>query len=177
MIILKMALASAVLLVAGFPVLAVYAHDPTQEEEYPGDNWWYEKIRIEEAWRFTRGNPSVVVALIDTGVDYYHEDLRDNLVPGWDFVDNDDRPQDEFSHGTLAAGIIVGIADNQKGISGIAPYCRLMPIRVADAMGIVTYNRLIDGINYAVNRGTRIILINVSTSLRSEPLARVVKAA
>ncbi len=87
----------------------------------------------EAAWERARG-AGVVVALLDTGVDSSHPDLRANLLPAVDFVD--DQPLDPGSngdpngHGTHLAGVIAALKDNDIGISGIAPEARVLPVRV-----------------------------------------------
>ena len=77
------------------------------------------------------GSSSIVVAILDTGVDPTHPDL--NQVAGYDYFDNDADPSDTHGHGTGCAGIAAGIAHNTRGVAGSAGGCRIMPLRVTNA--------------------------------------------
>jgi parallel beta-helix repeat protein len=102
------------------------------DERY-ADQWYLAKIGINRAWEagftFSRG---VVVAIADTGVDLGHPDLMENLIGGWDFVNNDPEPEDNIGHGTFATGLIGAVGDNGQGISGISWRASLLPLKVAD---------------------------------------------
>ncbi|MDQ7779968.1 MAG: fibronectin type III domain-containing protein, partial [Planctomycetota bacterium] len=87
------------------------------DPRFPGQ-WNCERMDVAGAWEFADG-AGVVVALLDTGVDMEHEDLQGAFVPGWDFVDDDETPQDENGHGTSCAGVIAARANNGIGIAGI----------------------------------------------------------
>ncbi|UCG60224.1 MAG: S8 family serine peptidase [Phycisphaerales bacterium] len=92
-------------------------------------------INAPEAWAITAGDPNIIVAVQDTGVDLNHPDLADNLVPGYDFFDNDDSPNPELDagflegHGTACAGLVAAEGDNGIGVAGVAYKCKVMPIR------------------------------------------------
>jgi len=99
-------------------------------------------IDAPEAWEIEKGHPNVTIAILDTGVNYRHEDLKDNLrMPSgivFDFIDNDTDPMDEgdpkqhgYGHGTSMAGIAVA-SMNGKGIVGVAPHATFLPVRVID---------------------------------------------
>ncbi|MFD9648333.1 S8 family serine peptidase, partial [Streptomyces sp. NPDC059082] len=69
-----------------------------------GQQWGLDALRLPDAWSTTRGEDTVI-AVVDTGVDLGHPDLKGRLVAGHDFVDGDDRPEDANGHGTHVAGI------------------------------------------------------------------------
>ena len=104
-------------------------------------SWSFDMIRAEAAWRDTRGAASVVVAVVDSGVGYPgkpHPDLEGQLLPGYDFYDNDASPFDvpgRLAHGTHVAGTIAAIANNSIGVAGIAPGVRILPVRVLGPNG------------------------------------------
>ena len=80
----------------------------------------------------TKGDPSVVVGVVDTGVKPSVADVAENLVAGWDFVTNDGGTRDDYGHGTLVASVIAARGDNGTGIAGYCWYCKVMPVRVSD---------------------------------------------
>ncbi|MHC4533237.1 MAG: S8 family serine peptidase [Planctomycetota bacterium] len=91
-------------------------------------------INAPEAWEITAGDPNIVVAVVDTGVDSNHPDLMNNLVPGYDFYENDDLPEPVVgnhrdAHGTACAGLIAAEGNNVIGVVGVAWKCKVMPVR------------------------------------------------
>lgn len=122
-------------------------------------------IDIPHAWDIERGERNVIVAVIDTGCDLDHPDLLANLLPrgseDWDFADpNDESPDDSGSHGTHVAGTVAAV-DNATGVIGVAPQCRIMPLRVNLTSGF-NANRA-DAINYVAaqavaNPGVRYVI-------------------
>lgn len=94
-------------------------------------------IDAVRAWQITRGSSAIKIAVLDSGVELDHPDLRANIVAGYDAiardsVANDDNVYGLGGHGTAAAGVIAASADNGLGVTGLAPHCKLMPIRVFD---------------------------------------------
>jgi hypothetical protein len=130
-------------------------------QEY-GDMWGLHAINPENAWDQSQGN-GITVAVIDTGVDYNHEDLQGNIWAdsnghhGYDFVNNDNDPIDDHGHGTHCAGIIVGVGNNGKGIIGVAPLAQIMIVKSLNSSGTGTATQLANGITYAVNNGAHIL--------------------
>ncbi len=113
-------------------------------------------IRATDAWDLTTGHPDVIVAVIDTGADVDHPDLQPNLLPrgaeDWDFANlQDPVPDDTDGHGTHVAGTIAA-TDNTIGVVGVAPGCRVMPLRV-DLTAGMNQNRA-DAINYVAGQAT-----------------------
>ncbi|ACX51664.1 peptidase S8 and S53 subtilisin kexin sedolisin [Ammonifex degensii KC4] len=119
-------------------------------------------VQAESAWQYTQGN-GIIVAVLDTGVDYNHPDLKDNMwhdpqtgTPGYDFVNNDPYPVDDNGHGTHVAGIIAAELNGQGGV-GVAPQAKIMAVKVMNADGWGTSAQIVQGINYAAGHGARII--------------------
>lgn len=98
----------------------------------------------------------VIVGVIDTGVGASHEDLASIVLPGHDFLDDDADPDDEDGHGTHVAGFIAGITNNGKGISGVAPNAKIMPLRFLGPDGGDTADA-IDAIDYGVANGAKVL--------------------
>lgn len=131
-------------------------------------------IDAAEAWDLHRGDPNVVVTVIDTGADLNHPDLLANFLPrgaeDWDFADAADPvPDDADGHGTHVAGTAAGV-DNVTGVIGVAPLCRIMPLRVNLTAGM-NQNRA-DAINYtraqAVANPNRRYVINCSWKMNGD---------
>lgn len=93
-------------------------------------NQQYAGINIEQAWTITQGDDDIVVAVIDDGVDIYHPDLQSQALPGYDvFTASPGTPNAGDNHGTPVAGIIAAKQNNNIGISGVAPNCKILPVR------------------------------------------------
>ncbi len=119
-------------------------------------------IDSPEAWDIIKDSSSVIVAVIDTGVDSNHPDLSDNLVAGYDFVNNDNDPDDLNGHGTHVAGIIGAVGNNVKGVTGVNWHAKIMPLKVLDQNGEGTVADVIEAIAYAVTNNARIINLSLS---------------
>lgn len=169
-----------------------------------GQNGGKAKADIDalKAWLKTRGSSDVVVAVLDSGVDYNHVDLRANMwtrpdtVPqytddelgafddlhGFDIDDNVGDPMDDNGHGTHCAGIIGAEGDNGEGIAGINWNVRIMPLKFLSRGGFGTTKAAIEAINYAIDRkkhGVNIRVINASwgSTRGSKALEDAIRAA
>jgi len=119
--------------------------------------WGPQKIQADFAWNTTVGNRSVLVAVIDTGINYMHSDLAANYVPlGYDWVNNDTDPMDDHGHGTHCAGIIAAAINNLQGIAGLAQV-RIMAEKGLDFEGSGYDDDLAQAIVHAVDQGARIL--------------------
>ena len=132
--------------------------DPLAEQQYAID-----QLQMTAAWQQTRGE-DIVVAVVDTGVDLRHPDLADRLVDGYDFVDDDRRPDDQNGHGTHVAGSVAAVGDNGRGVIGMAPEAKIMPLKVLDAEGVGDPAAVADAIRYAVANGADVINLSLGGS-------------
>lgn len=114
-------------------------------------------ISAPEAWNITTGSSEVIVAVIDSGVDYNHEDLAENCIPGYNFISFNEDPMDDNGHGTHCAGVISAVTDNSIGIAGVSWSSKILPVKVFDADGISNTALEIMGITYAGDMGADII--------------------
>ena len=132
--------------------------------------WNLGKLNAPQAWDITTGSNNVIIAIVDTGVDYSHLDLNDpqKLLPGWDFVNNDNNAQDDNGHGTHVAGIAAASTNNSRGIAGTSWGARILPVKVANNNGLVTAANLASGIRYAVDNGAKVINMSLSFSVNSQ---------
>jgi subtilisin family serine protease len=116
-------------------------------------------IHAEKAWDVTTGTGKEIVAVLDSGIDYTHPDLAANMWPtyGYNFVANTNNPMDDNGHGTLVAGIIGAVGNNGVGIAGIDWNVQLMAVKVLDSTGSGLTSTAIQGLNYAVANGAKIV--------------------
>ncbi len=147
-------------------------NDPLFESQ-----WALGRLGVPNAWDVSRGDPSIIVAVLDTGVEATHEDLRGQLVTGWDFVRRSPQPDDDNGHGTHVTGIVVAAADNGLGISGVAPNARVMPIKVVTGVGIGSHYLIAQGIEYAIRNRARIINLSLGGYEPSDTLRRAIDYA
>jgi thermitase len=158
------------------------------------DQWNLVDQRIPQVWDVEKGNPSVVIAVLDTGVDYNHSDLNANIRRntadpingadddgngyvddywGWDFAYNDRNPMDDHGHGTACAGINAAIQDNNYQISGVAPRCRIMCVKIGQSDGYSYDSMFAPGVVYAADNGAKVL----SISYFSDDLTPLLRAA
>lgn len=123
-----------------------------QENGTPGID-----INIQPAWNITKGNSSIKIAIVDEGVDLTHPDLRDNLLTGYDATGNGTNGgyTGNDVHGTSCAGVI-GAIDNSFGVVGVAPRCKMIPIK-SFGEGGGSSSHIIAGINHARLAGADVI--------------------
>jgi len=142
-------------------------------------SWEWPLVRINtvESWGVTLGSSGLPVAVVDSGVEASHPDLQGQVLPGYDFVNDDDDPSDDNGHGTAMAGIIAARADNGIGIVGIAPASQVLPVKVLDANGSGYYSTLAEGILYAVDHGAKVINLSLTGPAPSSVLQSAVDYA
>ncbi|HEY9166609.1 MAG TPA: S8 family serine peptidase [Candidatus Kryptonia bacterium] len=153
--------------------------------------WAIPAVHADAVWDTTTGDSSQIIAFLDTGVDWHHPDLADNIwtntaeangitgvdddndgyvddLHGWDFINNDGDPSDDNSHGTHVAGIACAVGNNGIGIAGVDWHARIMPIKVFQSNGQGDAATITQGIYYAVLKGATVI--NMSFGSYAESL-------
>ena len=124
------------------------------------NEWHLSIIQAPQAWDITKGSSGVVIAILDTGVDGTHPDLSPNLVPGWNFYDNNADTSDVVGHGTAVAGTAAAAGNNAAGVASVAFNCRFMPIRISDPTGTAAYSTIASALTYAADHGARVANIS-----------------
>lgn len=145
-----------------------------------GQQWGFPKIWADLAWDVTTGNSSVLVAVVDTGVDTDHGDLLENLTPypyGNDYVSGDSDPNDGHGHGTHVAGIIAAVTNNNTGVAGVSWYSKILAVRVLDNLGNGWTSDVIKGIRYAADQNARVINLSLGDTQPSSALQDAVDYA
>jgi subtilisin family serine protease len=137
-------------------------------------------IDAPKAWETVTGGSNVIIGVVDTGVDWHHLDLADNIwtneaeaggspgvdddgngyvddIRGWDFVENDNDPMDYHSHGTHVSGTIAAVGDNGVAICGVMWTAQIMPLRIFDGAGFTPADVAISAILYGSDNGARVL--------------------
>ncbi|MBW4594824.1 MAG: S8 family peptidase [Brasilonema angustatum HA4187-MV1] len=163
-----------------------------------GNNWGADLVKAPEAWAKGYTGKGVVVAVLDTGVDFNHDDLKDNIwtnpkeiagngkdddgdglvddVHGWNFVDNNNDVSDKFGHGTHVSGTIAG-EKNDFGVTGIAYDAKIMPVKVLGDDGSGSYTSISNGIHYAVDHGANVINLSLGGGSSDSTLEKAIEYA
>ena len=175
-------------------LLKTYSSDPNVE--FAQLNYIYEPLLVpndfyyqyqyahqmtgaEYGWNLTTGNESVVIAIIDTGMNYTHEDLINNVwnntdetanngidddgngyiddIRGWDFVNDDNDPMDDYGHGTMTAGAAAAKGNNTLGVAGVCWKCKIMNLKAGGAYGTLSTSDIIGALEYAIDNDANII--------------------
>jgi serine protease len=141
----------------------------TPNDRFFEAQWNLAQIGAERMWGIQKGRADVVIAVLDTGVAY--EDFGPyrkapdwggtRFVPGFDFVNGDAHPNDDEFHGTHIASTIAEATDNQEGVAGIAFGCAIMPVKVLDDVGDGSAFTVVNGIDFAVANGAKIINLSL----------------
>lgn len=147
------------------------------DDPMAGDQWSLIHTQAFAAWSLIPEGATATVAVVDSGVDLDHPDLRDSLLPGYNLVDPAAAPADDHGHGTRVAGIVGAVSGNAIGIAGMARGVRLLPIKALDAAGEGTGSAVAAGIVHAADRGADVINLSLGTYYPSALLEAAVDYA
>jgi subtilisin family serine protease len=161
--------------------------------------WGLTKIQAPAAWDVVTGTQTVVIAIVDSGIDLTHPDLAGRLwvnpgevpgnsqdddnngyvddINGWNFVHGTNNLYDGNGHGTQVAGVAAATADNGTGIAGVCWNCRIMPVRVMADSGVSNYSDIAAGVIYAADKGAKVINLSLGGYAYSNALRDAVNYA
>ena len=145
-------------------------------DTYRSQQWALTALKAETVHQSTRGS-GVTVAVVDTGVKSSHSDLSGNVLSGTDYVSPGTSANDENGHGTHVAGIIAALHNNSRGIAGMAPRAKILPVRVLDRNGSGTSANVAKGIIYAADRGAKVINLSLGSNQSSAAMQSAVAYA
>lgn len=171
------------------------------------EQWYLQKIKANEAWDIVRESPEIVIAIIDSGVQINHPDLRNNIwrnimeapngidddkngyvddINGWDFVEDSADPSPKFRegftengimHGTVVAGAVAASGNNATGISGVSWRTQIMPLKVLSDSGMGEVRDVVRAIDYAIENGADIINLSFVGFNYSRSLENAIRKA
>ncbi|MDQ1300921.1 MAG: family serine peptidase, partial [Chloroflexota bacterium] len=127
-------------------------------------------IHADAAWDVTRGDPNIIIAILDSGLDLTHPEFAGRIVPGYDFVNNDSDPTDDQTHGTHVSGIAAAGIHNGIGMAGIAGDARILPVKALNNKGTGWWSDIARGITWAVDQGARVLNLSLAGTTYSQAL-------
>jgi len=149
------------------------------DPEY-GRQWNYPKINAPQAWDVNRGSPSVKIAILDSGIDYYHPDLKGKVASQVDFVHGDGDAYDDVAgtgHGTLVAGIAAANTNNGQYGAGTCPNCSLLIAKVLDKDNKAVDANVVNGLDWAASNEAKVINMSLAMGGYSAALEKAVNNA
>jgi len=146
------------------------------DDSYFGNQWALTKIGAPQAWDVTTGNPSINIAILDTGVDLDHPDLADKIVSNINFSSSP-TVDDVHGHGTHVAGIAAAMTNNGVGVAGLGYSSTIMNVKVLGDTGSGTYSAIASGIMWAVDNGAEVINMSLGGSSPSSTVEDAINYA
>ncbi len=131
-------------------------------------------IGLPWAWNYTMGSKEIKIALVDSGILASHPEFAGRILPGYDFVNNDTDPHDDFGHGTHVAGIAAAGANNWIGMVGVCPLCSIIPVKVLNESNQGTWANVAAGIVFAVDAGANVINLSLGGPSSSQTVEEAV---
>ena len=155
--------------VAGGFTGAEPAQAAVNDPGYP-QQWGMKVIGAEQAWATGRG-AGITIAVVDSGMFFGHEDFASGkILPGRNFIEDGKRPDDDVGHGTHVAGIAAASTNNGRGVVGVAPDAKILPVRVLEndgtGVGTGTAADVSAGIRWAVDNGAHIVNLSLGSQLQ-----------
>ncbi|OKP69522.1 serine protease [Paenibacillus helianthi] len=139
--------------------------------------WNLPAIETEQGWNLSKGSKDVIVAVVDTGVQANHPDLKGQLLAGYNAITKTSPPDDDVGHGTHVAGIIGALTNNGEGVAGISWYNKILPVKALDNSGAGTTYSVAEGIIWAADKGAKVINLSLGNYADSQFLHDAIKYA
>jgi len=135
----------------------------------PNKSWFLKAINALKAWDILLGSPKLTIAIIDDGFSLKHPELQSKVVMPYNvWLHSEEIFPQKIDHGTHVAGLALAIANNGKGLCGVAPECAFMPVQVADKQNIMTITSVLDGIIYALYQGADVINVSLGIQFKGK---------
>ena len=150
----------------------VYGLDPSSAQML---GWEIKKLNIDRQWTYSEGR-GVIVAVIDTGCDLEHIDIKNNLLKGINIIDKSKDPQDDNGHGSHVCGMIAA-ENNGLGMVGVSPKVKILPVKALDSKGNGSLRNVIEGIIWAADAGADFITMSLGASNSNDQLEKAIQYA
>jgi subtilisin family serine protease len=137
--------------------------------------WSITAFDLPKAWQFSQGE-GITIAVLDTGCDLDHPDLKENLLEGINFVKPGTSPEDNNGHGTHVTGILVA-SNNDIGMVGVCPKAKVVPVKVLDGKGNGNLLHVAQGIKWAVDKGVDFITMSLGAPFKVQQVRKVIQYA
>jgi len=144
-----------------------YLYNEGQEIGFPGPQGTERAdIRALEAWEETKGDEQVIIAVIDTGIDFDHPDLEGKIASGgYDFANDDNDAADDNGHGTYVSGLAAAKSNNGEGIAGVSWNSKILPIKAVESDGAGYVSWLTEAIRYAADTDVDVISMSLGFAM------------
>jgi len=151
----------------------IVLNDPMLKDQYS-----HKITQAHEAWALVKNNPEITIAIVDTGVDKTHPDLKDRMVAGYSAYPGQDAGVDKQGHGTHCAGIAAAVPNNGVGVSGVAlGNVKIQPVKVLGDNGSGSYAAVADGIAWAATHGAKVLSMSLGGPSSSQAIDDAVQLA
>lgn len=137
--------------------------------------WGISAFDLPKAWKFSQGE-GVVIAVLDTGCDLDHPDLRDNLLDGMNFANRRKPPQDGNGHGTHVTGTLIA-GNNDIGVVGVCPKAKVRPVKVLDDKGNGDLLNVAKGIRWAADQNVDLIQMSLGAPMKVQQVRKAIQYA
>ncbi|BBH21261.1 hypothetical protein Back11_26060 [Paenibacillus baekrokdamisoli] len=144
---------------------------------YSQYQWNLPSIETEKGWSVSKGSEKVLIAVLDTGVQMDHPDLKGKIATGTNLVSDGAPPEDDVGHGTHVSGIIAANVNNGEGVAGLSWYNKVLPVKVLDSSGAGSTYTVAEGIIWATDHGAKVINMSLGNYAQAEFLHDAVKYA
>jgi subtilisin family serine protease len=146
-------------------------------DDYYRSQWGLAKVSAPSGWNISTGSTTVKLAVVDTGVDYNHPDLKYRYAGGYDFYNGDANPMDDNGHGTHVAGIAAASGNNGIGVAGIGWRTKILAVKVLDRYGGGSDATVSKGIVWAADHGAAVINLSLGSPASSRTITEAVEYA
>jgi len=134
-------------------------------------------LNLAAAWDYTTGSTDVIIAVLDSGIAHAHAEFAGRILPGYDMVNDDDDPEDDYGHGTHVAGIAAAGLNNGIGMAGVCGFCSILPVKVLNRNNAGTWAGVAEGLIYAVGQGADIVVLSLGSKNSSKTIEDAVNYA
>ncbi|MBD64656.1 MAG: hypothetical protein CME62_05590 [Halobacteriovoraceae bacterium] len=124
--------------------------------------WHLNRLNIQKAWETTKGEPSVKVAICDSGIKSDHRELAGKVLPGWNFINNNNDTSPNTNHGTAVSGFVAASETNNYGAYGVAPGVSLLPGKIVTTSGGVPTSAMLGCVRWAADQGAKVINVSMT---------------